>query len=151
MIDDNEERDIQSVLGDARRGKWDPVLVLVGTETFLIERVVRLLRKATVGDGPRGFNDDLFHGSGLQGGKVAAAARTLVGRGVLAVGIDALSIGGFHHDLAATHRILLSAGVWVIEGLDLTDIEPGEYELACLPLRLTGADGAPARAALRRR
>src|SRR6185312_8354185 len=77
MIDDNEERDIQSLLGDARRGKWDPVIVLVGTETFLIERAVKLLRKATVGDGPRGFNDDLFHGQGLQGAKVAAAARTL--------------------------------------------------------------------------
>jgi len=77
MIDDEETRDIQSVLGDARRGKWDPVLVLVGTEGFLIERAVKLLRKATVGDGPRGFNDDLFHGAGLQGGKVVAAARTL--------------------------------------------------------------------------
>jgi arylformamidase len=66
------------------------------------------------------------------------------------VGIDALSIGGFHHDLAATHRALLGAGIWIIEGLDLTDVEPGDYELACLPLRLIGADGAPARAALRR-
>lgn len=75
--DDRETRDIQSLLGDARRGKWDPVLVLVGSETFLIERAVRLLRKATVGDGPRGFNDDLFHGTGLQGARVAASARTL--------------------------------------------------------------------------
>lgn len=77
MIDESEERDIQSLLGDARRGKWVPVVVLVGTETFLIERAVRLLRKATVGEGPRGFNDDLFHGTGLSGARVAAAARTL--------------------------------------------------------------------------
>jgi DNA polymerase-3 subunit delta len=74
---EENERDIQSLLGDARRGKWDPVVVLVGTETFLIERAVRLLRKATVGDGPRGFNDDLFHGAGLVGARVAAAAKTL--------------------------------------------------------------------------
>lgn len=77
MIDDEETRDIQSLLGDARRGKWDPVVVLVGSETFLIERAVKLLRKATVGEGARGFNDDLFHGSGLVGARVAAAARTL--------------------------------------------------------------------------
>jgi len=77
VFDDDNERDIQTLLGDARRGKWDPVVVLVGTETFLIERAVRLLRKATVGDGPRGFNDDLFHGAGLVGARVAAAAKTL--------------------------------------------------------------------------
>lgn len=77
MFDESEERDIQSLLQAARRGEWEPVVVLVGGETFLIERAVRLLRKASVGDGPRGFNDDLFHGSGLAGAKVAAAARTL--------------------------------------------------------------------------
>ena len=76
-FDDEDARDIQSLLGDARRGKWEPVVVLVGAETFLIERAVRLLRKATVGDGPRGFNDDLFHGTGLIGARVAAAAKTL--------------------------------------------------------------------------
>jgi DNA polymerase-3 subunit delta len=78
VIDEEEQRDIQSLLGDARRGKWQPVTVLVGTETFLIERAVSLLRKASVGgSGARGFNDDLFHGAGLQGAKVAAAAKTL--------------------------------------------------------------------------
>ncbi|MDQ6758648.1 MAG: cyclase family protein, partial [Acidobacteriota bacterium] len=48
------------------------------------------------------------------------------------------------------HRALLGAGIWVIEGLDLEHVEPGNYELICLPLRLMGADGAPARAVLRR-
>ena len=43
-----------------------------------------------------------------------------------------------------------ASGIWVIEGLDLSSVEPGRYELACLPLRLLGADGAPARAALRK-
>lgn len=78
------------------------------------------------------------------------AAAALVEAGVQTVGIDYISIGGFHQDLVETHLVLLGAGVWVIEGLDLSAVEPGEYELACLPLKLVGAEGAPARAALRR-
>lgn len=74
----SEELDIQTFLGEARQGKWRPVNVLVGSETLLIERAARYLKKASVGsDGVRGFNDDLFHGQGLSGAKVAAAARTL--------------------------------------------------------------------------
>jgi arylformamidase len=78
------------------------------------------------------------------------AAEALVAAGVRTVGIDYLSVGGFSQDLAETHVILLSAGIWIIEGLDLSRVESGRYELACLPLRLVGADGAPARAALRK-
>lgn len=78
------------------------------------------------------------------------AARVLVGRGVRTVGIDYLSVGGFQQDLVETHNVLLGAGVWVIEGLDLSAVEPGTYELACLPLKIPGSDGAPARAAIRR-
>ncbi len=74
----SDELDIQAFLADARQGKWRPVNVLVGGETFLIERAARLLKKASVGsDGVRGFNDDVFHGQGLSGARVAAAARTL--------------------------------------------------------------------------
>jgi arylformamidase len=78
------------------------------------------------------------------------AAEALVAAGVRTVGIDYLSVGGFREDMAETHVILLNAGIWIIEGLDLSTVEPGRYELACLPLRLVGADGAPARAALRK-
>lgn len=78
------------------------------------------------------------------------AAEALVATGVRTVGIDYLSVGGFSQDMAETHLILLGAGIWIIEGLDLSNVEPGHYELACLPLRLVGADGAPARAALRK-
>ena len=78
------------------------------------------------------------------------AANALVSAGVRTVGIDYLSVGGYLHDMAETHLILLGAGIWIIEGLDLLNVEPGHYELACLPLRLVGADGAPARAALRK-
>jgi arylformamidase len=76
-------------------------------------------------------------------------ARYLVERGVRTVGIDYLSIGGGNEG-APIHSTLLRASVCIIEGLDLRAIEPGAYEMICLPLRLAGADGAPARVALRR-
>jgi arylformamidase len=71
------------------------------------------------------------------------AAAYLVERGVKLLGIDYLSIGD-----AEAHRVLLGAGVVCVEGLDLRGIEPGSYELVCLPLKLVGSDGAPARAVL---
>ena len=67
------------------------------------------------------------------------------------VGVDYLSVGAFREESGReTHRVLLGAGIWIIEGLNLADVEPGEYEMICLPLRLVGSDGAPARAVLRR-
>jgi arylformamidase len=47
------------------------------------------------------------------------------------------------------HCALLSAGIWIVEGLDLSAVEPGDYELLCLPLRIVGSDGAPARVLVR--
>jgi len=79
----------------------------------------------------------------------AAAAQFLVERKVRTVGIDYLSVGGYVNDGVETHRILLGAGIWLIEGLNLSAVKPGAYELVCLPLRIAGADGAPARAVLR--
>lgn len=78
------------------------------------------------------------------------SARYLAQRGVQTVGVDYLSVGAFESGGPETHRILLEAGIWIIEGLILQDVEPGEYELVCLPLKIIGADGAPARAVLRR-
>jgi arylformamidase len=77
------------------------------------------------------------------------AAALLVERRVRAVGIDYLSIGGPGEEGYEVHRILLRAGVWIVEGLDLSAVSPGRYELICLPLKVPGADGAPARAVLR--
>jgi arylformamidase len=77
-------------------------------------------------------------------------ARWLVERGVRLVGIDYLSIAPFG-DSVPTHRALLGGGVAVLEGTDLRGVEPGAYELVCAPLRIVGADGAPARAVLVRR
>ena len=79
----------------------------------------------------------------------ADAATYLAECGVRTVGIDYLSVGGFERDAVETHVALLRAGVWVIEGLNLAEVEPGDYELLCLPLRIVGSDAAPARALLR--
>ena len=75
-------------------------------------------------------------------------AEYLVSRGVKLVGIDYLSIEQFHSGHHRTHRTLLEKKVVIVEGLNLGKIDPGEYELICLPLRLEGLDGAPARAVL---
>lgn len=77
------------------------------------------------------------------------AARALVDRGVRLVGIDYLSIAA-GSDPLPVHRVLLDRGVAIVEGLDLRRVEPGPYELVCLPMLLWGRDGAPARALLGR-
>jgi kynurenine formamidase len=82
-------------------------------------------------DAPRHFLPD---GSG---------AEALIGHGVRLVGIDYLSIGD-----RDAHVASLGEGVGVLEGLDLQEVEPGAYFMACLPLKIDGSDGAPARAVL---
>ena len=78
-----------------------------------------------------------------------AGARLLVERGVRLVGIDYLGIEAYSSPDFATHHILLGAGVLIIEGLDLAEVPPGDYELLCLPLSIAEGDGAPARVILR--
>ena len=80
----------------------------------------------------------------------AETARHIVERGVMTIGVDYLSVGGWRKDGAECHQILLGAKVWIIEGLDLSKVKPGRYDLICLPLKILGSDGAPARAVLRK-
>lgn len=75
----------------------------------------------------------------------AAAAQLLVAWGLALVGIDSLSIDAHDASELPAHRLLLPGGVAVVEGLDLTAVGPGWWDLCCLPLLITGADGAPAR------
>jgi len=75
-------------------------------------------------------------------------AEYLVSSGVKLVGIDYLSIEQFHSGHHRTHTTLLSSGVVILEGVDLSAVSPGRYELRCLPLSMPGLDGAPARAVL---
>ncbi|MDD5712328.1 MAG: cyclase family protein [Smithellaceae bacterium] len=81
----------------------------------------------------------------------AQAAAFLVSHGIRLLGIDYLSVGGYKKDGSEVHRFLLSAGVVIVEGLDLTDVAAGRYDMVCLPLKILGSDGGPARVALRRK
>jgi arylformamidase len=104
--------------------------------------LVRTANSASRPIGPAPFDRDFV-------ALTSDAADWIVRRGIVLVGIDYLSIQRFA-DGPETHRILLAAGVVVVEGLALRGLEPGRYELVCLPLPLVGADGAPARVIARR-
>lgn len=93
-------------------------------------------------DGAKTFQTDFV-------GVDAGGAQYLVDRGVQLVGVDYLSVAPYKLS-RPTHQILLKARVVVIEGLDLSHVESGRYQLVCLPLKLGGSDGAPARVVLLR-
>ncbi|GAP10562.1 kynurenine formamidase [Bellilinea caldifistulae] len=76
-----------------------------------------------------------------------SGSKYLVEKGVRLVGVDYLSVAPYKQS-RPTHQILLGANIVIIEGLDLSAIQPGEYQLICLPLKIEGSDGAPARAVL---
>jgi len=80
-----------------------------------------------------------------------SGAEFLAEAGVKLVGVDYLSVGVFEGDGAETHRTLLGAGIWIVEGLNLVEVSEGAYDLICLPLRIVGSDGSPARVVLKRR
>jgi len=89
------------------------------------------------------FHEDYTHLTG-------DGAKFLVDQGVKVVGVDYLSVEKFHSPSHPAHHTLLGANVIIIEGLNLSDAEPGVYEMYCLPLKVAGADGAPARVVLKR-
>lgn len=91
-------------------------------------------------EGANGFQTDFV-------GISADGAQYLVDRGVKLVGVDYLSVAPYKES-RPTHEILLEAGAVVVEGLDLSRVSQGRYTLYCLPLKLAGSDGAPARAIL---
>lgn len=76
-----------------------------------------------------------------------SAAYCLIDEGVKLVGIDDITIGTPTEDYEV-HRILLGAGCMILEGLDLRDVEPQNYDLWCMPLKLAGAEASPCRAFL---
>lgn len=115
---------------------------LAGCDLDQVERVLFHTRNSSFWS--EGFRKDFTHLS-------PEAAQTLVDLGVKLVGTDYLSIEKFHSGHHRTHLALLSNNVVIVEGLNLSDIAPGDYELICLPLRIAdgAGDGAPARAVLR--
>ncbi len=90
--------------------------------------------------GETGFHEDFV-------GVAADAAAWLVERRIQLVGVDYLSVAPWKQS-RPTHQVLLEAGTGILEGVNLTGIRPGRYILYCLPLKLVGSDGAPARAIL---
>jgi len=78
------------------------------------------------------------------------AAQVLVDNAIRLVGIDYLSVEKFDAEEPQTHLTLLRAGAIIIEGLDLREVEPGDYDMICLPLKIKDGDGAPARVVLKR-
>lgn len=91
-----------------------------------------------------GFQEDHLY---LEGD----AAAYLAHAGLKLVGFDYISVDRYGSADFPAHRALLEAGVVIVEGLDLSEVEPGEYDMTCLPLRVAGGDGAPARVILRSR
>jgi arylformamidase len=77
----------------------------------------------------------------------ADGAEWLAGRGLRLIGMDYLSVAPFG-DATATHQILLKRGIVLLEGVNLSEVRPGRYDLYCLPLKLDQSDGAPARVVL---
>lgn len=90
--------------------------------------------------GPHEFRADFA-------GITADGAQWVVDRKIGLVGVDYLSVGPKGAG-RPTHEILLNAGVVIVEGLNLSAVEPGDYDFTCLPLKLKDSDGAPARAIL---
>ena len=106
-------------------------------------RVLFRTPNSALWNSPNGFHADYTY-------ITEDGAKFLVDQGVKVVGVDYLSVEQFHKPGAPAHHALLGAGVIIIEGLNLSDAEAGRYEMYCLPLRIAGADGAPARVVLKR-
>jgi arylformamidase len=104
------------------------------------DRTTRLLLKTP---NSHFWNDDDFHTDFV--GLTGDAAEWLVARNYVLVGIDYLSIERFGSPDHEVHKTLLAANIVIVEGLDLRAVPAGEYTIACAPLKVVGADGAPAR------
>ncbi len=108
------------------------------------KRTLRLLIKTGNSAHWRAGDKDFF--PGFQG-ITEDGAEWLVDKGIKLIGIDYLSVAPYKQSVP-THTVLLNAGIIALEGVDLSLVKQGEYELYCLPLKLIGADGAPARVIL---
>lgn len=136
------------LMGPARLLAFGEAVSCVGMaelEPHELDGVTRLLLRtrnsAWLASGSTEFHPDYTYLTG-------DGAEYLVALGVQLVGIDYLSVEQFHSGHHRAHRTLLERGVIIVEGLLLADVPAGDYELCCLPLRLEGLDGAPARAVL---
>jgi arylformamidase len=120
----------------------------ISAEDLATSALVEDLRVLFKTSNSRLWGSPQFHADYV--GVTESGAKYLVDHGIKVVGIDYLSVEEFKKPGAPAHHVLLGAGVIVIEGLNLRDVEPGVYEMFCLPLAVVGSDGAPARVVLRR-
>jgi arylformamidase len=141
-----DQLDLNKLIGQCRVVRVPDEVQTIGPEHIGdiegIERVLFKTKNSAYWNESE-FRSDFAHLS-------PAAADALVAGGVKLVGIDYLSIERFHSGDHAVHKAFLSREIVILEGLDLRAVEPGDYELICLPLKYVGGegDGAPARAVL---
>jgi arylformamidase len=114
-------------------------------ESFDLSEDVRVLIKT---HNSRLWGDPQFHSDFV--GVAESGARHLIDHGVKVVGVDYLSVEIYKAPDKPAHHLLLGNGAIIIEGLNLRDVDPGVYEMFCLPLKVVGSDGAPARVVLRK-
>ena len=153
IIDDGipvEELDLNTLIGPAQVIEFPDNIDMislsdiesVGVHEDTIRLIIKTRNSAKWEADPTTFNEDYV-------AIAPEAAKWIVNRGIKLVGIDHLSVAPFREDyLVETHVILLGAGIIAVEGLRLAEIEPGNYQLICLPPKLEGSDGAPCRAVL---
>ena len=77
-----------------------------------------------------------------------SAAFWIVEKKFKTIGIDSFSVDSLHSETLPAHHILLSGNVNIVECLELSSVDSGIYFFLCLPLKIEGCDGAPARALL---
>ncbi|MDL2205573.1 cyclase family protein [Eubacteriales bacterium OttesenSCG-928-N13] len=109
--------------------------------------VIEITDRSLVSDIPNGIARLLLKTHDFKG-LSPEMAQTIVDRGVKLLGIDNMSVAPLDNE-AQIHKILLGQGVWLVENLDLSQIQPGKYECICLPLNLVGCEAAPCRALIR--
>lgn len=136
------------LMGPARLLAFDDSVTSIGKAELLehdlggVTRVLlRTRNSAWLASGSTEFHRDYTY-------LAPDGAAHLASLGVKLVGVDYLSVEQFHSGHHMTHRTLLERGIIIVEGLMLNEPAAGDYELRCLPLRLVGLDGAPARAVL---
>lgn len=147
------EIELEKFIGRARVVEIDESVTAISAEDVKqanlagVERVLFKTRNSKIWSEPENvFRKDFTHVE-------LSAARELVNLGIKLVGIDYLSIEKFGSENFATHKTLLEKEIVILEGLNLSQVAAGDYELICLPLKIISetGDGAPARAILRQK
>ena len=151
FFDDGAGVDVLSLdvlIGPARLIAFPDAVTSIGEAELLphnLTGVTRVLLKTRnsswLGSGSTEFHPDYTY-------VAPDGAAYLAALGVRLVGVDYLSVEQFHSGHHRTHRTLLERGIVIVEGLLLSEPPAGDYGFCCLPLKLAGLDGAPARAVL---